>query len=181
MINHKKLVVLSLAVFCLAFSAEAQQGERDEGITLYQQSKFDDAAEILEVAVTENKKDDEAWLYLGASYVQLGKRKEARRAFQKAKTRQTSQLYETPLKIISKKPARYTDEARTNMVTGQIRIAVEFRGDGSIGFIFPFETLPYGLTESAIAAVKLIRFEPALRNGNAVTVISILDYGFNIY
>jgi len=41
--------------------------------------------------------------------------------------------------------------------------------------------LPYGLTEQAIAAAKSIRFEPAKKDGVAITKIKQIDYSFTLY
>jgi outer membrane biosynthesis protein TonB len=83
--------------------------------------------------------------------------------------------------MISKPRARYTDEARYNNVTGTIKIAVEYQADGSIGFTIPVESLPHGLTQNALQSARQIRFQPAVRNGNAVTVVGIVEYTFSIY
>jgi hypothetical protein len=43
------------------------------------------------------------------------------------------------------------------------------------------QTLPFGLTERAIAAARLIRFRPATRLGQPVNVSMQLEYNFNLY
>ncbi len=41
--------------------------------------------------------------------------------------------------------------------------------------------LPDGLTEKAIAAAKQIRFQPAQKDGRAVSQYAVIEYSFNIY
>jgi TonB family protein len=75
----------------------------------------------------------------------------------------------------------YTEEGRKNNVTGTVRLRVTFNANGSIGSITPISTLPYGLTEKAIAAAQSIRFEPKKVNGVAQTAVKVIQYGFTIY
>ena len=43
------------------------------------------------------------------------------------------------------------------------------------------QSLPFGLTERAIAAARMIRFRPATRDGRPVNVYMQLEYNFNLY
>lgn len=83
-----------------------------------------------------------------------------------------------PLKILSKPTAQFTDEARKNGTTGFVRLRVTFLASGSIGEISAVDTLPDGLTESAIEAAKGIRFKPATKNGEPMTVTKLVEYSF---
>jgi TonB family protein len=85
------------------------------------------------------------------------------------------------IKIISKPRAGYTDEARTNNVTGTVRLRVTFLSSGQVGSIAPISGLGFGLTEKAIAAARSIRFEPAKVNGVPQTVTKQIEYSFTIY
>ncbi len=121
------------------------------------------------------------------SYARLKNAKQAGKALNKAdkikpeELEKTANKNNTALKIISKPRASYTDEARMNQVQGTVKIAVEFGADGEIKFILPFRTLPYGITEGCVEAVKKIKFEPATENGKSVSSISIISYSFTIY
>jgi hypothetical protein len=42
-------------------------------------------------------------------------------------------------------------------------------------------TLPFGLTERAIAAARQIKFVPAIKGGRPVSVFMQLEYNFNLY
>ena len=87
----------------------------------------------------------------------------------------------TPLQIISKPKATYTDAARTNNVQGSVRLKITLLASGAVGSITPVTRLPHGLTEQAIAAARNIRFKPKMINGVAQSVVVTFDYGFNIY
>jgi len=87
----------------------------------------------------------------------------------------------TPLQIISKPKATYTDAARTNNVQGSVRLKITLLASGAVGSITPVTRLPHGLTEQAIAAARQIKFKPKMINGVAQSVVVTFDYGFNIY
>lgn len=86
-----------------------------------------------------------------------------------------------PLKILSKPTPQYTDEARKNNVTGTIKLRVTFLASGAIGDISAENTLPDGLTENAIEAARGIKFKPATRNGEPLTVTKLVEYSFSSF
>ena len=83
--------------------------------------------------------------------------------------------------VLSKPEPQYTEEARRNDITGTVVLRVVFSSAGEVVQIRAVRTLPYGLTERAIAAARQIRFSPALRDGRAVSVAMQLEYNFNLY
>lgn len=85
------------------------------------------------------------------------------------------------VRLSAKPPAKYTDMARENGVEGSVRLRVTFLASGEIGAVSPVSFLPDGLTEQAIAAVRSIKFEPAMRNGIPVNVVKLVEYSFSIY
>jgi TonB family protein len=87
----------------------------------------------------------------------------------------------TPLNIISKPRAQYTDEARQNQIQGVVTLKVTLLANGTIGSIVPVSRLGYGLTEKAIAAAREIKFEPQKVNGVPQSVTKTIQYSFNIY
>lgn len=87
----------------------------------------------------------------------------------------------SPLKILSKPKANYTDAARANKVSGRVKLTVTFLASGRVGSIRPLAGLPNGLTEQAVIAARNIRFEPERRNGAPVSVSRIVVYDFAIY
>jgi TonB family protein len=84
-------------------------------------------------------------------------------------------------KILYREKAQYTKEARDNKIAGTVVLSVVFAADAQIRDIELVQGLPDGLSEKAIEAAKKIRFEPAMRNGQPVSVRGKLEYSFNIY
>ena len=84
-------------------------------------------------------------------------------------------------RVLLKPEPQYTEDARKNQITGTVVLKVVFASSGEVVQIRALRTLPFGLTERAIAAARQIRFEPAKRDGRAVSVAMQLEYNFNLY
>src|SRR5205085_9017170 len=84
-------------------------------------------------------------------------------------------------RVLSKPEPQYTEEARRTQITGTVILSVVFSRSGQVANIRAVQTLCCGLTEKAIAAARQIRFVPAIRNGQAVSVYMQLEYNFNLY
>ncbi len=84
-------------------------------------------------------------------------------------------------KLLAKPEPQYTEEARRNQVTGTVALRVVFSSMGEVVQIRAVRTLPFGLTDRAIAAARQIKFIPAVKGGRAVSVHMQLEYNFNLY
>lgn len=84
-------------------------------------------------------------------------------------------------RVLSKPEPQYTEDARRNLVMGTVVLRVVFSRTGEVTNIRATQALPFGLTERAIAAARLIRFRPATRDGRPVNVFMQLEYNFNLY
>ena len=84
-------------------------------------------------------------------------------------------------RLLSKPEPQYTEEARRNQVSGTVMLRAVFASSGEVIQIRALNTLPFGLTERAIAAARQIRFVPAMKSGHAVSVYMQLEYNFNLY
>lgn len=178
-----KFVLAFLFIFSFVNFGFAQS-EREKGFDFYQKGDYKAAAEILQKIVENDKKDNEAWRFLGMAYARSNDEKLAIESFSKAVNiieKELNKIYDSPVKIISKRHAQFTEEARQNLVSGTIKLAVEFGANGKINFIFPLTRLSHGLTENAVSAANEIKFEPAVKNGKAVTVIKFMEYHFTFY
>jgi len=87
----------------------------------------------------------------------------------------------TRARVISKPEPQYTEAARKNGTTGTVVLRVVFSSSGEVTNIQAMQKLGDGLTEKAIAAAKQIRFTPAMRNGQPVSMYMQLEYNFNLY
>jgi len=84
-------------------------------------------------------------------------------------------------RVLYKPEPTYTEDARRNQVTGTVMLRVVFASNGDVVQIHAVRTLPYGLTERAIAAARQIKFVPAVKDGHPVSVFMQLEYNFNLY
>jgi TonB family protein len=87
----------------------------------------------------------------------------------------------TRARVISKPEPQYTEEARRAQITGTVILRAVFSRTGQVTNIRHVQSLSGGLTEKAIAAARQIRFVPATRNGQAVSMYMQLEYNFNLY
>jgi TonB family protein len=83
--------------------------------------------------------------------------------------------------VLAKPEPQYTDEARRNQITGTVVLRVVFSRFGDVTNVRAVQSLPFGLTEKAIAAARQIRFLPAIKDGRPVSVYMQLEYNFNLY
>lgn len=100
--------------------------------------------------------------------------------------REPNRVYRVPevtqrARVLSKPEPQYTEAARKNQVTGSVILSAIFSESGEVTSIRAVKTLPDGLTERAIVAARQIRFVPASRNGQPVSVYMQLEYNFNLY
>lgn len=84
-------------------------------------------------------------------------------------------------RILSRPEPQYTEEARKNQVSGTVVLRAVFSSGGQVTNIRTVSGLPYGLTERAIAAARMIRFTPAMKDGHAVSQYIQIEYNFNLY
>ena len=84
-------------------------------------------------------------------------------------------------RLLFKPEPQYTEDARKNQITGTVVLRVVFASSGEVVQIRAVRTLPFGLTERAIAAARQIKFAPAMKSGHPVSVFMQLEYNFNLY
>jgi TonB family protein len=84
-------------------------------------------------------------------------------------------------RVTYKENAKYTEEARENVIHGTVALNVIFGVDGTISGVRVTSGLPYGLTESAIDAAGRVRFESAIKNGEPATVRGTIEFTFHLF
>lgn len=82
--------------------------------------------------------------------------------------------------ILYREKAEYTQEARDENVEGSVVLSVVFGADSQISGIKVIRALPAGLTEKTIEAAKKIRFKPAMKDGQPVSVRVTLEFHFRL-
>ena len=93
----------------------------------------------------------------------------------------TGSQVEQRARVLFKPEPTYTEEARRNQISGTVMLRVVFASNGDVVQIRAVHTLPFGLTERAIAAARQIKFVPAVKGGRPVSVFMQLEYNFNLY
>ncbi len=88
---------------------------------------------------------------------------------------------EEKVRMLYKPEPHYSEEARRQAITGTVVLRVVFSSTGEVTQIRAIQTLPFGLTERAIAAAREIKFQPAKKGGRPVSVYMQLEYNFNLY
>ena len=84
--------------------------------------------------------------------------------------------------VLTAKPEPgFTEWARRFEVTGVVRLRAILSKTGEVTNISVVKHLPHGLTEKSIEAARQIRFEPAQKDGHAVSQYVVLEYNYNIY
>lgn len=86
---------------------------------------------------------------------------------------------EKPVRLSAPIP-RYTEAARANGIQGSVVLRVLVGEDGNVNAIRVVRGLPDGLTEQAIAAARLSKFKPAMKDGKPVPNWVVLEINFNI-
>lgn len=83
--------------------------------------------------------------------------------------------------VLSKPEPKYTEEGRQARQSGTVVLRCVFSASGQVTNIREVSGLPYGLTGSAIAAARQIKFIPPIKDGRFVSMVIQLEYNFNIY
>jgi len=81
---------------------------------------------------------------------------------------------------LSRPTPRYTESARAKGIQGSVLVSVLVGEDGNVKSVRVVRGLPEGLTEEAIAAVRQIKFKPAMKDGKPVPFWVGLEINFNI-
>lgn len=94
--------------------------------------------------------------------------------------RRADPLY-TPLRILENPRPGYTDAARAAGAQGTVLIAILFGQNGQMQHMIVLKRLGHGLDEQAMNAARQIKFEPAKYNGQTISEVKMVQYGFTIY
>ena len=86
----------------------------------------------------------------------------------------------TPVEVLFKPSADYTDEARAMAIQGEVVLEVAFGASGEVSVVRIVHRLGHGLDETAARAVAGIRFRPATRDGVPVAVRTLVHIEFRL-
>lgn len=89
-------------------------------------------------------------------------------------------LLMTPVHITDKPKPIYTPEGRAKKVEGEVILQVVFTASGEVQVLRVLKGLGYGLNESAQNAARLIKFNPAQKDGHAVDSSAVVHIVFEL-
>ena len=83
--------------------------------------------------------------------------------------------------ITTRERAKYTEIARMNMTKGTVVLSLVYSADGRILDIRVIRGLPDGLTRNSIEAARKLQFQPAIKDGQPVSVRGNIEFNFTLY
>ncbi|HMH45955.1 MAG TPA: energy transducer TonB [Pyrinomonadaceae bacterium] len=84
-------------------------------------------------------------------------------------------------RVLEKAEPTYTESARKFGVEGRVVMRAVFTKNGEVTNLHVVSKLPHGLTQKAIEAARAIRFTPAVKDGQPVSMWMELQYNFHLY
>lgn len=88
--------------------------------------------------------------------------------------------FDTPVEVLFKPAAEYTDEARALGIEGEVVLEVEFAATRGVRVVRVVRGLGHGLDEAAARAVARIRYRPAESGGTPVDVRATVRVEFRL-
>jgi len=88
--------------------------------------------------------------------------------------------YDDPPVVIGSISPVYPEFAKRNGVQGTVVLEVEVLKDGSVRNIHVKKSVPGGLDEAAIEAIRKVRFQPGKSSGQPVDVLLIIPVEFKL-
>ncbi|MFT3743739.1 MAG: hypothetical protein QM785_05535 [Pyrinomonadaceae bacterium] len=170
----KFITTISLVLFlaCLTLGQDSVK----EGAELYRAGKY---AEAIEAFKKVRELKGSLWLFVGASYYQLGKEDLARGAFLKA--RELGRLHsidgEKAMETTNTVYPRLDGMSRASG-RGNATLAVEFKADKKIGFVFVVQTTDPQFGQNCITTARGIKFKPATSGNSPVTTVQLVEYSY---
>ena len=83
-----------------------------------------------------------------------------------------------PPEFINRVKPEYATEAEMADITATVEAMVVFRANGDVGGVEITRWAGFGLDESAVRAIRQLKFKPATRDGNAINVRAMIRYNF---
>jgi TonB family protein len=100
-----------------------------------------------------------------------------------ASAQDVHQITETGLKpptLIENPKPRYTSQAMDDRIEGDVLMQVVVQPDGRVGAVKILRSLDAGLDQEAVTAIKQWRFNPAVKDGQAVAVLVTVEMAFKL-
>jgi len=85
------------------------------------------------------------------------------------------------VRVLEKPEPAYTESARNYGIQGTVILRCVFSKNGEVTDFHVVRKLPHGLTQQSIKAARAIRFTPAMKDGQPVSMWMELQYNFNFF
>jgi TonB family protein len=76
---------------------------------------------------------------------------------------------------------QYVDKARKEKINGSVVLSMIVTAEGKVRDVKVIKSLDQGLDNQAVATVRTWRFEPGMKNGEAVAVLLKTEVMFRLY
>ena len=86
----------------------------------------------------------------------------------------------SPLEIVFKPRPAYSNEARSLRIEGEVTLEAKFQASGDVLVMRVIRGLGHGLDETAMAAARAIRFQPATERGRRVDAVATVRIAFQL-
>lgn len=83
-----------------------------------------------------------------------------------------------PPEFLNRVKPHYTAEAELADITATVEAMVVFGSSGEVGLIEITRWAGFGLDESSESAIRQLKFKPAIRDGNPISVRAMIRYNF---
>jgi len=83
--------------------------------------------------------------------------------------------------ILAKPHPSYTEELRSEGVSGTVRLRAVLSADGQVRHVFVLKSPDPRMSRLAVGAARKIKFRPAKKDGQSVSQSVVIEYGFHIY
>jgi TonB family protein len=86
----------------------------------------------------------------------------------------------TPPTVLSRVEPKYTKEASIARLNGTVVLQAVVKNNGTVDVIRVVRGLPYGMTDSAVEALKQWKFRPGKKDGQDVDAALNIEINFNL-
>jgi tetratricopeptide (TPR) repeat protein len=173
----KFFLILSVLISAAAYISGCSSAEQTTGMLAYNQGDYTKAETEFQKELQRNPANEEAWFYLGASRIMLGKYKEAEVAFTEyrkiGKNSYRDQILDAWTKRFNSGADKFAAAQKTKDVNEQIKLYNESVNEFKVALIIlPDSTMVQKYIDNINGKIALLTIKPYLDKG-----VELLDKG----
>lgn len=84
------------------------------------------------------------------------------------------------IKLLNQPVLEWTGQARDNRIEGLVTLGAVFAADGQVKAVYVIKGLGAGMDQKAIEAVRQLKFEPATKDGQPVSVLTTIRIAYKL-